>query len=220
MWRPLYAAAWRARGQRTDCMKDDEELSEAEVASQLVERIHQGEVNAEGELVARYSNGLLFMLQRTCGDPSLAEDLHQEAFRIVLTRLRSRGLEEPGGLSGYLRGTARNLLIADRRKQARRKTEADHDQVVATADTRQGQAHTVLRHEEASIVHRLIDEMPGERDRQLLYRFYIAEEEKEQICDDLGLTSLHFNRVLFRARQRFKDLWTRFERRQRLLQNP
>lgn len=201
-------------------MKEDQALSEAEVASQLVERIQRGEVEAEGELVARYSSGLLFMLQRTSGDPALAEDLHQEAFRIVLTRLRSRGLDEPGGLSGYLRGTARNLLIADRRKNARRKTEADHDQVVATPDTRDGQAHKVLRREEANIVHRLIEEMSAERDRQLLYRFYIAEEDKEQICDDLGLSSLHFNRVLFRARQRFKDLWTRFERRQRLLQNP
>lgn len=201
-------------------MKDGGELSEAEVASRLVERIHRGEEQAEEELVSRYSSGLLFMLQRTSGDPALAEDLHQETFRIVLTRLRSRGLDEPGGLSGYLRGTARNLLIADRRKKARRKTEADHDHVVTTPDTRDGQAHKVLRNEEAQLVHRLIDEMGAERDRQLLYRFYIAEDDKDQICNDLGLSSLHFNRVLFRARQRFKDLWTRFERRQRLVQNP
>lgn len=201
-------------------MKDNGELTEAEVATRLVERIHGGEEHAESELVERYSSGLLFMLQRTSGDPALAEDLHQEAFRIVLTRLRTRGLDEPGGLSGYLRGTARNLLIAERRKRARRKTEADHDHVVTTPDTRHGQAQKVLRHEEAHIVHQLIDELPAERDRQLLYRFYIAEDDKDQICDDLGLSSLHFNRVLFRARQRFKDLWTRFERRQRLLQNP
>ncbi len=45
-----------------------------------------------------------------------------------------------------------------------------------------------------------------DRDRQILYRFYIAEEDKERICADLDLSSLHFNRVLFRARQRFKDL--------------
>lgn len=196
----------------------DEEVSEATVASQLVERVHRGEMGAEEELFARYGNGVLFMLQRACGDPALAEDLQQETFRIVLTRLRSRGLEEPGGLSGYLRGTARNLLIADRRKRARRKTEADHDTVVAAADTRHGQTHKVLRREEASIVHKLIAEMSAERDRQLLYRFYIAEDDKDEICLDLGLSSLHFNRVLFRARQRFKDLWTRFERQQKLLQ--
>lgn len=200
-------------------MNDDDEESEATVASQLVERVHRGERGAEEELFARYGNGILFMLQRASGDPALAEDLRQETFRIVLTRLRSRGLEEPGGLSGYLRGTARNLLIADRRKKARRKTEADHEKVVAAADTRYGQAQKVLRHEEASIVHKLIAEMSAERDRQLLYRFYIAEDDKNDICLDLGLSSLHFNRVLFRARQRFKDLWTRFERQQKLLQN-
>ncbi len=43
-------------------------------------------------------------------------------------------------------------------------------------------------------------------DREVLLRFHVAEEEKETICTDLGLTSLQFNVVLFRARQRFKEL--------------
>jgi hypothetical protein len=59
-----------------------------------------------------------------------------------------------------------------------------------------------LLDEEAAIVRRLIGELPTARDRQLLLRFYVAEEEKESIGADLGLDSLHFNRVLFRARQR------------------
>lgn len=64
------------------------------------------------------------------------------------------------------------------------------------------------------IVRRLIGELPTDRDRQLLLRFYVAEEEKERICSDLGLDSLHFNRVLFRARHRFKELLERFQARQ------
>jgi RNA polymerase sigma-70 factor (ECF subfamily) len=51
--------------------------------------------------------------------------------------------------------------------------------------------------------------MPNERDIQVLYRFYIADDEKEQICADLGLTSLHLNRVLHRARERFRELYER-----------
>ena len=49
--------------------------------------------------------------------------------------------------------------------------------------------------------------MKSARDRQVLFRFYIAEENKEDICSDLGLSSLHFNRVLFRARERFRELY-------------
>jgi RNA polymerase sigma-70 factor (ECF subfamily) len=63
-------------------------------------------------------------------------------------------------------------------------------------------------------VRRLIGELDTDRDRQILYRFYIAEEDKERICADLELSSLHFNRVLFRARQRFKELLEGFEKSQ------
>jgi RNA polymerase sigma-70 factor (ECF subfamily) len=51
--------------------------------------------------------------------------------------------------------------------------------------------------------------MPNERDIQVLYRFYIADEDKEEVCAELGLSSLHFNLVLHRARERFKELYER-----------
>jgi RNA polymerase sigma-70 factor (ECF subfamily) len=55
-------------------------------------------------------------------------------------------------------------------------------------------------------------ELPSARDRQLLYRFYLGEEDKERICVDLKLTSLQFNRVLHRARERFRELYQRARR--------
>jgi RNA polymerase sigma-70 factor (ECF subfamily) len=61
--------------------------------------------------------------------------------------------------------------------------------------------------ERAALVRRVLAEMPSERDRQILFRFYLAEDDKESICLDLGLTSLHFNRVLFRARERYRELY-------------
>jgi len=64
----------------------------------------------------------------------------------------------------------------------------------------------VLRREAAETVQQLIAELGSERDREVLLRFHVAEEEKETICADLGLTTLQSNVVLFRARQRFKEL--------------
>ena len=51
--------------------------------------------------------------------------------------------------------------------------------------------------------------VPYLRDRQILLRFYIAEEDKDRIAADYGLSSLQLNRVLHRARQRYKELLTR-----------
>src|ERR1044071_3394981 len=87
---------------------------EAEVATDLGRRIASGDPGAEGELVERYSRGVLYLLRRMA--PELADDLHQETFRIALERLRRRELDEPEGLAGFLRGIARNLVIGERRK--------------------------------------------------------------------------------------------------------
>ena len=37
-------------------------------------------------------------------------------------------------------------------------------------------------------------------------RFYLHEESKEQVCRELELSDEHFNRVIFRARNRFRGL--------------
>ena len=48
--------------------------------------------------------------------------------------------------------------------------------------------------------------MSVERDRDLLIRFYVYDQDKQEICRALGLDSLHFNRVLFRAKARFRKI--------------
>ena len=182
----------------------------------LVHRIHSGDRGAETMLVERFSRGLLTYLRGLGCAPELAEDFHQESFRILLERLRGRGLEEPAGLPGFLRGTARNLYLADRRKSARRRTEGDEETLARASDPRTGQLHRVLDAEAAILVRQLIAELEIPRDRQILFRFYIAEDRKEAICRDLGLSGRHFDRVLFRARKRFRELLEAFEKREKL----
>jgi RNA polymerase sigma-70 factor (ECF subfamily) len=182
------------------------EPDEAAAAAGLVQRIAAGDADAEEDLVARYRRGLLYLLSRLGAPPDLADDLQQETFRIVIERLRRGGLADPAGLAPFLRGTARNLLIAERRKAARRRTWGDSGELAQAVAPAPSQLQSVLVNEEAAMVRRLIGELPTDRDREILTRFYVADEDKESICADLGLDSLHFNRVLFRARQRFKEL--------------
>jgi RNA polymerase sigma-70 factor (ECF subfamily) len=190
------------------------EPDEAAVAAGLVRRIAAREAAAEGELVERYRRGILYLLHRLGAQPELADDLQQETFRIVIERLRQGGLSDPAGLAPFLHGTARNLLIAERRKTARRRTWGDSGELAVAVAPAPSQLQTVLLDEEARIVRDLIAELPTDRDRELLLRFYVGEEDKDKLCADLGLDSLHFNRVLFRARQRFKELLERFQKRQ------
>ncbi len=191
------------------------QATEPEIAQDLAQRIHAGDTAAENELIQRYSRGLSFFLRRQCSDPALAEDIHQEAFRVALLRCREGSLEDPSRLAGFLQRTAKHLLIGEFRKTGRRKTDSDEEAIQRTTAPAP-QLERVLLKEEVGFVRRLISELKSHRDRQILYQFYVADEEKEQICRDLELEGRHFDRVLFRARERFKDLLERSEKRRRL----
>ena len=182
-----------------------------QIAIDLSQRIASGDRSAESELVSQYGGGLMIMLRQRTGDHQLANDLYQETFIIVIERLRRANLDEPDKLAAFLHATAKNVLIGDVRKEARRKTFASSDIVAAAPDGRPGPSDQVNQSEEAEIVRKLIDEMRSERDKALLLRFYIDEEDKSDICAALNLSSTHFDRVLFRARRRFKDLLTQYE---------
>jgi RNA polymerase sigma-70 factor (ECF subfamily) len=171
---------------------------------EIATRIGAGDRAAEGELVERYGQVLLRLLLRLTRDRALSEDLHQETFRIVIERLRRRVLSEPDKLPRFILRTGRNLALSQRRKSIRQgESTAPQEDLL---DPAQGQLERMLRREQAEILYRLLSEMSPDRYRQILVRFYIAEEEKSRICSDLGVSPIHFNCLLFRARQRLKEL--------------
>lgn len=176
----------------------------------LVRRIRSGDPRAEEELIVRFGEGLTFLLRRWTRGHSDAEDLYQETFRLALEKIRRGEVRDPERLAGFLRSLARNLSIEHYRKAARRGSREEEIETAAdmtNPDT--GQLGQLLRKEKVGLVRRLLEELGSDRDRQVLFRFYIAEEDKESIRSDLGLTAPEFNLVLFRARRRYRDLYER-----------
>lgn len=145
--------------------------------------------------------------RQTSGRPE-AEDLFQDTFRTSLEKLRRGELRDPAKLPGFIAQIARSLAIEHYRKLTRRRTDADSDAVLAAVAPDAGALSGLLARENAALVRQVLAELGNERDRQILLRFYLAEDDKERIAGDLGLTGLQFNRVLHRARQRYRELLT------------
>lgn len=180
---------------------------------ELVHRIVSGDPAAEAELVQRFSRALSFLLRRLTRDEAAAEDLYQETFRLVIEKVRGGELREAERLPGFVSSMARNLFLGSVRRSGRRqKWHGDAEATETAPDPAPGQLTKLLAQERAATVRHVLVELNNDRDREILSRYYIADEPKEDICRDLELSDLHFNRVLFRARQRYKEL---FERRQR-----
>ncbi|MCP4656235.1 MAG: RNA polymerase sigma factor [bacterium] len=191
-------------------------------AGALVRRIRAGDRRAEEELVARYSMGVEVVLAQLTRNPSLAEDIRQETLALVLTKIRDGELRQPEALPGFLRSVARNLLIAECRKEARY---SSLDQEPTATDLTPGparppaeapQLRQLLADEEAKRVRQLLGELRFQRDREILVRYYLTGDSKDEICCRLDVDPDLFNRVLYRARQRLRELWERSEKRLRL----
>jgi RNA polymerase sigma-70 factor (ECF subfamily) len=150
--------------------------------------------------------GLLKQFTRLLRDRVLAEDLVNDAVAEALVKLREQMIDEPERITGFIHAVAINRLRNHRRRLCNRcevrATPAVLDQLSTSSDPTEALDHGQL----VSRVLDVIDELPTERDREVMRRFYLDEEEKSSICADLHLSPTHFDKVAFRARQRMRAL--------------
>jgi RNA polymerase sigma-70 factor (ECF subfamily) len=175
----------------------------------LVNRIRAGDLQAEAELVESYKRAVMSIIRRKVGKSMVADDLYQETFCIVLEKIRKGDVREAEKLSGFICGVARNRVIKYFQRAARQESLTETEETMLLPHSTSDQLEQLLRKEEVDIVRQILKEMTSERDVQVLLRFYLAEHEKEQICQELGLTGRQFNLVLHRARGRYRELFER-----------
>jgi RNA polymerase sigma-70 factor, ECF subfamily len=184
-------------------------ISKIDGGSELVSRIRAGDHQAEVELVERYSSVVMSIIRREVGATALADDLYQESFCIILEKVRRGDVREAEKLSWFVCGVARNQVILHFQRAARQRNLAETEDAASISHPAPDQLEQLLQREKADIVRQILKEMANERDIQVLFRFYLAEHDKKQICADLGLTSMQFNLVIHRARERYRELYKR-----------
>jgi RNA polymerase sigma-70 factor, ECF subfamily len=157
------------------------------------------------EAVYRDYAGLRALILRRVRDPELAADILQDAAVTTLEKLRDGEIAHPDGVGGYLYRVALNHLRNFRRKDRTQLSSSEALEELADGDG-DPQWIRVGRAQWAQLARRTLEELPTARDREILARFYLLDEGKAEICASLQLSTQHFNRVVFRARNRFRAL--------------
>jgi RNA polymerase sigma-70 factor, ECF subfamily len=154
--------------------------------------------SVERLLVSEYP-GLLVLLRRKSRDPHLAADLLSEAVVVTLNNFDTGRISDPSHIGGYVFQVAMNLLRNHRRSFADNVNKrADlGDERLASVDVPEDSERDWARR-----VRSLVEELPYPRDRTLLKRFYLDEEEKESICSQMQMSVLQFDKIIFRAKKR------------------
>ena len=155
-------------------------------------------------LIERQYAGLLTLLRRKLRDDHLAQDALNQALVTSLEHAKAGRIADTSLIAGYVFQVAMNQVRNHRRKMDERtERRADAATFDNLADPNGSQPPESAL---AASVRSLIESLPTARDREIVKRFYLDEDEKDVICRDLGLSALHFDKVIFRARQRMKAL--------------
>jgi RNA polymerase sigma-70 factor (ECF subfamily) len=178
----------------------------AEQDQQVGEQATDSLPNVEA-LIKEHYYGLQLLLLKKTRNPETAADILNGAIAKTLEHLHANRIANPALIAGWVYRVALNDLRNHRRNMNTRGGVNDAEQVLESlsgeGDASDGVAATKL----ASLVKQIIEQLPTERDRTIIKRFYLDEADKEQICREQGnLSPLHFDRVIHRARQRMKEL--------------
>lgn len=184
----------------------DKKDSSTQFAAELARRISVGDEVAENEFVRLLHRWLLFIVRRKFSRSSHHEDILQDAFMLVLHKLKQGEVNKPDSITSYLRTTAINIGFDYLKKDKKFDSAIDQDYMGFIKDTNENILSQIIWTDKVKYVQQVIQELRTQRDKDILMDFYFNHLSKESICLELELTSEHFDRVIYRAKQRLKQL--------------
>lgn len=179
----------------------------------VVERIRARNPSGMEDLWHVFNTGVRFYLCRQLPAQDLEDKLH-EIFVMVTQSIQNGDVREPERLMGYVRTVVRRQLaghIATMVKARQALAMLDRGGLITdhTPDPERG----VIERENTEIALRVLRGL-NRRDREVLVRFYLREQEQQDICREMCLTDTQFRVIKSRAKARFGELGrTRFSLR-------
>jgi RNA polymerase sigma factor (sigma-70 family) len=148
-----------------------------------------------------------FFIMRQLGSDDLQDKVH-DVFVTAATAICGGKLRDSNRLTPFLTTLTRFYTYGqiDRRVVLRKYvTPLEH---VNIPDRRSNVEHNIYRQQKMRIVRDILSSMP-ERDRDVLERFYVHEQSKEQICKEMNLTPTQFRLLKSKAKSTFAKLGRR-----------
>lgn len=175
----------------------------------VVEQIAQGDRTAEAELYDRFARRVYYLALRELRSGVEAEDARAETFLRVLTAIREQRVRAPGALSGFVLGTARNVIREMGRAQRRREAVSveDLEQVEPGAV-----AVDVLDTGLIKAIELVIARLKP-RERECLRLLYYEELTKDEVAKRLGIQRERLRLIKSRALKSFREYYAQVTKR-------
>lgn len=172
---------------------------------EYVRRLSEGDSLIENHFLSYFDKLLHIKLRRKLRTREAIDDARQETFKRVFAALREGpGIRDPRRLGAFVNGTCENVL----RERFRDRVRNPHSDRPAPekVDPCVRPDSRMVRDEIAEQVHRTLERLP-EQDRDLLRAVFLAEQDREEICREFGVSRGYLRVVLHRAKERFRQTY-------------
>lgn len=176
------------------------ELCDANAES-IISLIQAGDSRGEEMLYAVFTKGLRYLAIRKLGYEQADECVH-DTFIALTQKIKEGVLREPAALLKYARVILERKigLIYDERRRWQQDVDFD---VIAT--TRPDKAPSPYQDLESAMKTRIMKQGLAclqPREREILVRFYMQEQDQEQIRSEMNLTETQYRLLKSRSKQK------------------
>ena len=172
-----------------------------------LERLRSGDARTEEHFVSYFGELIQLKLRSRLSSREAIEDVRQETFLRVLGLVRSpNGLREPDRLGAFVNSVCNHVLLEHYRSRHKTESFLDSD-AEATLVNHDPSALSLLETKDAQrIVHQILKELT-DRDRRLLQSVLLEERDKDEVCNEFGITRDYLRVLVHRAKQSFKTFY-------------
>src|SRR5271154_6109826 len=171
--------------------------------AELVDRIQRGHPSGLEQLYGIARNFTLFLV-RQLGNEDVQDKVH-DVFVTTAQAISSGKLRDPERLVPFVTTVTRFYTYGQIERRSRSRKSEGNVEELNVPDSRVDLEGSAYRKQRREIVAEILHGMK-DRDRDLLYRFYMQEQSKEQICREMKLTPTQFRLFKSKAKSRFAKL--------------
>jgi len=167
-----------------------------------VDRLRRGDAETEAHFTSYFGSLLLIKLRNRLRSPQLVEDARQETFLRVLNVLRNKGgIQHPERLGAFVNAVCENVLSETYRSSSR--FQQTPENAVEPADETASAESQCLSEERKNLIRRVMADLAAP-DQQILRRYFLEEQDKDEICKEMGIDRDYLRVRLHRALARIR----------------
>lgn len=173
-----------------------------------VAKLRAGDETTEAHFTRYFGELMDLKLRSRVRSREIVEDLKQESFARVLKLLRSEGGIRNAERLGPLVNSVCNHVLSEQYRTAKRAEPLEEETAARIPDRRQDALSGLIADDVRMSVREVLGELSA-RDREILKRVFFDEDDKDEVCREMGVNRQYLRVLLHRAKNSFRELYTK-----------